>query len=97
MKPSAGTRWPDDVSRAIWERDQQACVGPFVGMPGRCEGQLEKDHIRASGGLGMKSPSTVENGVLLCNGTHHPMKTREGRTWRPVLIEYVEFMARRVA
>lgn len=96
LKPSRGTVWPPDVARAIWERDQM-CVGPLVGMPGDCVGQLEKDHIRSSGGLGMKSPSTVENGVLLCNGTHHPLKTREGKTWRPVLLEYVAFMARRVA
>lgn len=93
LKRSAGTQWPIDVTRAIWDRDGGTCVGPLVGIPGVCQGGLQKDHIRASGGLGMKSPSTLENGVLLCV-YHHEVKTQNGRTWRPVLVEYVEWMAK---
>lgn len=89
LKPSRGTVWPPDVAQAIHDRDR-TCVGPRVGMPGVCEGPPEKDHIRASGAIGMKSRSTLDNGVLLCSNVHHPLKTREGRKWRPVLIEYVE-------
>lgn len=93
LRPSRGTQWPPDVARAIYARDGGECVGPMLGMPGDCEGPAEKDHIRA-GGMGMKSRSTLDNGVLLCSNTHHPMKTREGRKWRPALISYVEWMAK---
>lgn len=88
LKPSRGTLWPPEVARAIHQRDGY-CVGPRVGMPFPCEGPAEKDHIRA-GGMGIKSASTVSNGVLLCSNVHHPLKTRQGRVWRPVLIAYVE-------
>jgi len=93
LKPSRGTVWPPDVARAIEERDGYRCVGPRVGMPGVCEGPPEKDHVRASGAVGLKSRSTLDNGVLLCSNTHHPLKTREGRTWRPVLIDYLASVA----
>lgn len=87
---SAGTTWPIAESNAIYARDRGMCVGPIVGMPGDCEGPTERDHVRASHGIGMKSESTRRNGVLLCSNVHHPLKTRDGRTWRPALIEYLE-------
>jgi hypothetical protein len=58
-------------------------------MPGDCAGGREMDHVRASGGLGMKSPSTVSNLVILC-AKHHLEKTMHGREWRPILIDYIE-------
>lgn len=88
LKASAGTRWPPDVMRRLRERDR-ICVGRVVDMPGDCSGMLEPDHVRASGGLGMKSRSTIDNGALLCSA-HHRVKTENGRTWRPVLIDYIE-------
>jgi hypothetical protein len=88
LKPSRGTTWPPDVAAAIRERDRR-CVGPAVGMAGTCYGSVEIDHVRGSGGLGMKSPSTADNGVLLCSGIHHRMKTENGRIWRPLLLNYL--------
>ena len=95
IKPSKGTTWPVEVREAAYARDN-GCVGPLVGMLGECCGGIELDHIRASGGIGMKSRSTLDNAASLC-GAHHRIKTNSGRIWRPVLLEYVEFMARRVA
>jgi hypothetical protein len=86
-----GTRIPDAVSDEVKLRDAGRCVGPLVGMPGGCIGSPQRDHIRASGALGMKSASTVENLVLLC-ALHHEMKTRDGRRWRLALIAYVDEM-----
>jgi hypothetical protein len=87
IKPSRGTTWPIDVRRAIEARDPW-CVGPLVGMPGECAGPPELDHVRASHAIGMKSRSTVDNGVRLC-GFHHRIKTNAGRTWRPALLDYL--------
>jgi hypothetical protein len=50
---------------------------------------LQVDHVRASGGLGMKSPATRDNLVLLC-AWHHKAKTDFGRVWRPLLLAYLE-------
>ena len=58
-------------------------------MPGTCAGQSENDHVRASGGISMKSDSIATNCARLCNGTHHPMKTNEGKRWRPRLLEVI--------
>jgi hypothetical protein len=89
LKPSRGTTWPHDVAAAIRERDRH-CVGPKVGMVGTCYGSVEIDHVRASHGIGMKSSSTEDNGVLLCSGIHHRMKTEGGKVWRPRLLRYLE-------
>jgi hypothetical protein len=89
LKPSRGTQWPIEESDAIYARDK-TCVGPRAGLPGECFGQPERDHVRASHGMGMKSESTRYNGVLLCNGAHHPWKTVHGREARPLLIAYLE-------
>jgi hypothetical protein len=88
LKPSRGTRIPSDVSEAVHRRDK-GCVGPRVAMPGECRGALERDHVRASGGLGIKSRGTVDNLVILC-AFHHRVKTLNGRYWRPRLIAYLE-------
>jgi hypothetical protein len=87
MKPSAGTRIPDQERRRVEERDR-LCAGYVVGMPGPCAGQLELDHVRASGGLGLKSRSTADNLVRLC-GAHHRLRTENGRKWRPILLDYL--------
>lgn len=34
-------------------------------------------------------PRAVDNGVRLCGG-HHRLKTNAGKTWRPVLLDYLE-------
>lgn len=87
IKPSRGTVIPSNVRSAVKARDGW-CVGPRVGMDGDCEGSIELDHVRASHGIGMKSETSVDNLVALC-GFHHRLKTNHGRTWRPVLIEYL--------
>lgn len=87
LEPSAGTQWPPKVRRAIEERDR-GCVGRIVGFPVECFGQLELDHVRASGGVGLKSRSTVDNGVRLCSNCHR-YKTDHGKTTRPLLLHYL--------
>lgn len=89
IKPSRGTQWPPEVVIAAHELHHWRCLGAVVGMPGDCAGQLEPDHIRASGAIGKKSRSTLDNCAPMCS-VHHRLKTREGRTWRPKLIEAVE-------
>lgn len=88
LKSTGGTRWPDDVRRAAYAL-HRGCLGPRVGMPGECQGEIELDHIRASGAIGMKSRSTLDNAASLC-GFHHRVKTQHGRHWRPLLIELVD-------
>ncbi|MBA3584412.1 MAG: HNH endonuclease [Gemmatimonadetes bacterium] len=89
LRQSRGTVIPEDVRRELRERDQGRCVGPLVGMPGECSGSLDADHVRASGALGKKSPTTLDNLVLLCRFTHHRAKTEAGRVWRPKLLAYL--------
>ncbi len=87
MKQSRGTTWPAAESDAIHERDRR-CVGPRAGFLGACYGGVERDHVRASHGMGMKSESTRYNGVLLCS-VHHAHKTAHGRTDRALLLAYL--------
>ena len=88
LKPSAGTQWPPDVRKAIEDRDPW-CVGAMIGFgPATCFGSLQLDHVRASGGVGMKSASTLENGARLCSW-HHRYKTEHGREVRPLLLDYI--------
>lgn len=75
-----------ELREAVLERDQ-GCVGPRLGMPRACFGRLELDHIRASGGLGLRSASVITNLITVC-GAHHYAKTVEGRKWRPAFIEW---------
>lgn len=91
MKPSRGTVIAKKVRDAVMRRDGY-CVGMRVDMPDPCIGQLELDHVRASGGMGMKSESTERNLVLIC-AWHHRVKTLNGRKWRPVLLAYIESKA----
>jgi 5-methylcytosine-specific restriction endonuclease McrA len=58
-----------------------------------CAGPLDVDHVRASGGLGMKSPTVRTNLVVLCR-FHHRQKTDWGKTWRPLLLAYLERVER---
>ena len=87
MKPSMGTQWPPEVRQAAWDRDH-GCIGPRIGMPDLCLGEVQLDHVRASGGISMKSRSTLDNAASLCV-RHHDLKGREGRKWRPVLLDYI--------
>lgn len=86
----------DPVTPEVYEhvrsRDRRAtgrdCIGPFVGMPGACEGPIEEDHVR-KGGMGWRSRSTPDNLVSLCR-LHHRTKTEASKVWRPVLIDYLD-------
>lgn len=88
LRPSAGTRIPPEVRLAVLQRDQ-GCV--LFGA-GDCAGALELDHVRASHGVGMKSPTVAENLVTLC-GSHHRWKTEHGREARPILLDYLSGVA----
>lgn len=87
IAPSKGTTWPPEV-RAHVETHQPPCLGPLAGMPEPCAGQSELDHIRASGGIGMKSKSVAVNAARMC-GIHHRRKTDFGRQYRPKLLQLV--------
>ena len=87
MARSAGTRWPAEVREHVREH-QPRCIGPLAGMPWDCTPGYELDHVRASGGVGMKSESIATNGAQLCP-RHHELKTRAGRTWRPRLLAVI--------
>ena len=94
LKAGRGTAIPDEVRRQVLLRDS-GCVGHrFAGMPGPCTFGLELDHVRASGAMGKKSPSTADNLVALCPVAHR-MKTLEGRTWRPRLLAYLADVGRK--
>jgi 5-methylcytosine-specific restriction endonuclease McrA len=77
------------VIRAQVRARDHGCVFERLGIPHRCFGQLELDHVRASGGLGLKSATTLDNLVLLCPWAHRE-KTLHGRRWRPVLLAWIE-------
>jgi len=91
MRASRGTVIPADVRLIVHLRDD-GCVGFRLGWPGPHTSPLELDHVRASGGLGMKSRSTADNLVVLC-GDCHRWKTDNGRKARPLLIDYLEGIA----
>lgn len=92
MRQSAGTVIPLAVRHEVAARDGQACIGALVGMPGPCGGTYELDHVRASGAVGMKSPTTAANLVRIC-AAHHRTKTEAGRVWRPKLLAYLDSVA----
>jgi hypothetical protein len=79
--------------RALVRARDRDCVFTRLGIPHDCFGQLELDHVRASGGLGLRSRSTSDNLVLLCPSAHR-LKTLAGRRWRPVLLAWIERAAR---
>ena len=74
---------------------QAARIGGFTGTEhvSPCEGPLDVDHVRASGGLGMKSETHRRNMVVLCRH-HHRAKTEYGKVWRPLLLAYLERVER---
>ncbi|MGO9179919.1 MAG: hypothetical protein ACLQBX_13190 [Candidatus Limnocylindrales bacterium] len=83
---------PDPVPTAVRDhvrRRDGGCVFSRLGIPHTCIGQLELDHVRASGALGRRSASTADNLVLLCPWAHRE-KTLHGRRWRPVLLAWIE-------
>jgi 5-methylcytosine-specific restriction endonuclease McrA len=72
------------------------CVAPRATRgihPMMCDGPLDVDHVRASGGLGLKSPTHRTNMVVLCRH-HHRAKTEYGKVWRPLLLAYLERIER---
>lgn len=75
-------------------RDKGCVAQRIPGLPlhAVCDGPLDVDHVRASGGLGMKSPTHRTNMVVLCRW-HHRLKTEYGKTWRPLLLAYLENVA----
>lgn len=92
LNPSRGTQWPPDVREAIKARDGNRCVCARAGFPpdviAACPGgPVELDHVRA-GGTGIKSRSTLDNGVCLSNLCHR-WKTLNGRVARPILLDYI--------
>lgn len=91
MKPSRGTTIPADIRLAVHLRDN-GCVGQRLGWPGPHTSRLELDHVRASGGIGMKSRTAADNLVALCADCHQ-RKTLNGRALRPELLRYLEAVA----
>lgn len=89
-KPSSGTRIPPAMRLRVRDRDALKAGGcvAFGRLPDDCYGALELDHIRASGGVGMKSVTCDCNLASLC-AFHHRYKTVHGREARPVLLEYL--------
>ena len=75
--------------RAYVRARDRGCAFARLGIPHDCVGRLELDHVRASGALGLRSPSTPDNLVLLCPVAHRA-KTLNGRRWRPVLLAWIE-------
>jgi hypothetical protein len=91
-RQARGTPRSDPVSpavRAHVRARDRGCVFTRLGIPHACIGRLELDHVRASGGLGLRSRSTADNLVLLCPVAHRE-KTVDGRRWRPVLLAWIE-------
>lgn len=64
MKPSRGTVIPESLRRQVYERDQGRCIPQLVGILHTCRSDREIDHVRASGALGKKSPTTLDNLIL---------------------------------
>jgi hypothetical protein len=87
IKKSSGTTIPARLRGQVKAADG-GCVGYLVGMEGGCSGAIELDHVRASGGMGMKSATERGNLVSLC-GKHHLERTLNGRKYRPLLLEYI--------
>jgi hypothetical protein len=90
-KTSRSPQEPSAALRAYIRQRDSGCVAPLLLMGefgGVCQGPLQIDHVRASGGLGMKSPTSKGNLVLLC-AWHHKLKTEYGRVWRPLLLAYL--------
>jgi len=92
LKSSRGTVWPPEV-RAHVRSHYAGCLGPLAGMKGECLGQIELDHVRASGGTGMKSKSVAVNAAQLCSW-HHRLRTEHGKEYRPRLLTVIATLTR---
>jgi hypothetical protein len=79
---------PPDVRERVMARNR-GCVFAHLGIDHPCGRWVELDHVRASGALGRRSRSTVDNLVSLCPAAHRE-KTLHGRRWRPVLLDWIE-------
>jgi len=92
MKASRGTEWPPEVRSEVNRLDGGRCVCERAGFPpevvARCGGDIQLDHVRASGGISMKSRSTVDNGALLSAWCHR-WKTDNGKVARPLLLDWI--------
>ena len=92
LKASAGTQWPAEVKAEIRRLDGDRCVCARAAFPldviARCFGEVYPDHVRASHGMGMKSPSVVSNGAML-SATCHAWKTEHGKEARPLLLDWI--------
>ena len=92
MKQSRGTEWPPEVKAEILRLDGHRCVCERAHFPprvvGRCGGDLQVDHVRASHGTGMKSDSIVSNGATL-SAFCHRWKTEHGKEARPLLLDWI--------
>jgi hypothetical protein len=73
---------------AYLEKRDGRCVMLKIRADHVCDGPTEVDHVRASGGLGLRSRSTADNCVRLCRWAHL-QKTDFGRTIRPLLLDYL--------
>ena len=89
LRESRGTVIPTSVRRVVHARDRGQCVVALVGVAHECLPGRELDHVRSSGALGRKSPSTPENLVTTCP-VGHRIKTENGRTVRPLLLAYLD-------
>lgn len=89
MRPSRGTVIASHVRNYVKARDNGHCIGKLLGFPGECWGALELDHVRPSGGLGMKSESTARNLASMCS-VHHRYRTEHGKLTRPAVLAYLE-------
>lgn len=88
MRKSRGTQIPDDMRKAVFERDGYRCIPRLVGIVHTCSPGRELDHVRASGALGKKSPTVMSNLVTTCPAGHRA-KTDNGRRARPLLLDYL--------
>lgn len=92
MAKSRGTEWPPEVRAEIERLDGGRCVCVRAGFPvevvAKCGGDRQLDHVRASHGIGIKSRSTVDNGVILSAWCHR-WKTEHGKVARPLLLDWI--------
>lgn len=94
-KTSRSKQEPTESLRAYVKQRDKGCVAAHIlKVYDQCQGGLQIDHVRASGGLGMKSPAERWNLVQLC-AWHHKAKTEYGKVWRPLLLAYLERVGER--
>ena len=89
-RSSKSKQEPTQSLRAYIRQRDKGCVAAIVlrDHGATCQGVMQIDHVRASGGLGVKSPAERGNLVQLC-AWHHKLKTEYGKVWRPLLLAYL--------